>query len=168
MNLKHSVVVNPPSQFLYDSLVIGIEGLHYYFSRKTCFYLNNIFCLIVAQYAISQFQLCMCETSMASKLQHCILNCCENQEAFFNFFHLKVSFLILLMHIYFTFQKYVIIIKCIWKYLNPWLPFLNREDISYYVQYIFRKYWQEYHILTVLKDVIVEIEVACTNRPFSS
>ena len=65
---------------------------------------------------ISQFQMHMCETLMVGKLQHGILNRCENQ-AFFNYFHSKFFFLIL-VHVCFTFWKYVTKIECLCKYSN--------------------------------------------------
>ena len=78
------------------------------------------------QYTISQFQLHMCETSMIGKLEHGILNYCENQ-AFFNYFYSKVFFLIF-VHVCFTFQKYVTKIECLCKYSNYcfvfWIPVL--------------------------------------------
>ena len=64
--------------------------------------------------------------SMIGNLQHGILNCCENQ-AFFNYFHSKVFFLIF-VHVCFTFQKYVTKIECLCKYSNYcfvfWIPVL--------------------------------------------
>ena len=52
---------------------------------------------------ISQFQLRMWETSMVGKLQHGISSRCENQ-AFFNYFHSKVFFLIL-VNVCLTFEN---------------------------------------------------------------
>ena len=84
----------------------------------------------------------------------------------FNYFHFKVLFLIL-VHICFTFQNYVTITECLWKYPSHCLLFLSREYISYSAQYIFRKYWCEYYTLLVLY-VIVEIEVVGTIFNYSS
>ena len=93
------------------------------------------------------------------KLQHGILNHCKNQ-AFFNYFHFKIFFLIL-VHACFTFRKCVTKIECLYKYSNHCFVFLNREYISYSGQHIFRKYWKEYY--TLCKDVVVEKKVACAN-----
>ena len=68
------------------------------------------------EYTISQFQLHISKTLMVGKLQHGILNCWENQ-AFFNYFQSKV-FSLILVHVHFTFQKYITIIECLCKYLN--------------------------------------------------
>ena len=38
--------------------------------------------LIIQWYTISQFKLHMCKTSMLDKLQHGVLDCCENQDLF--------------------------------------------------------------------------------------
>ena len=94
---------------------------------------------------ISQFQLRMCGTSIAGKLQRGILNRSENQ-AFFNYFHSKAFFLILI-HVRFTFRKYVTKIECLCKYSNHYFVFLNRGYISCSGQYIFRKYWKKYYTL---------------------
>ena len=98
---------------------------------------------------ISQFQLRMCETSMVGKLQYGISNRCENQ-VFFNYFHSKVFFLIL-VNVCFTFRKNVSKIECLWKYSNHCFVFLNREYIFYSAQYICRKCWKEYYTLLLLK-----------------
>ena len=101
-------------------------------------------------YTISQIHLRMWEILMVDKLKKDILNPCENQ-AFFNNFHSKVLFFIL-VHV--PFQKDTIIIECLCKYSNHCLLFMNREDISYLAQHIFRKYLQEYY--TFSKDAMVE------------
>ena len=87
---------------------------------------------------------------MVDKLEQGILNRCENQ-AFLNFFHSKVFFFIL---IHVPFQKDVTIIECLFKYSNHCLLFMNREDISYLAQYIFRKYLQESY--TFFKDAMAD------------
>ena len=72
-------------------------------------------------YTILQFQLRMCKNSMVGKLQHGILNRCENQ-AFFNYFHSKLFFFIL-VHVCFTFREFITKIECQCKYSNHFLVF---------------------------------------------
>ena len=79
------------------------------------------------QYTILKFQLRMCETSVVGRLQHGVSNRCEKQ-AFFNYFHSKVFFLIL-VNVCFTFRKYVTKFECLCKYSNHSFVFLNREYI---------------------------------------
>ena len=92
-----------------------------------------------------QFQLRMCQTLMVCKLQYGISNRCENK-AFFNYFHSKVFFLIL-VNVCLTFRKYVTKIECLCKYSNHCSVFLNREYIFHSAQDIFRKYSKEYYTL---------------------
>ena len=87
----------------------------------------------------------MSETSMVGKLQHSILNRCENR-AFFNYFHSKVSFL--------SSSMFVLLFEKMLQKLNAYANiriiasfFLNREYICYSGQCIFRKYWKEYYTL---------------------
>ena len=70
---------------------------------------------------MSQFQLRMCKTSMVGKLQHGISNRYENQ-AFFNYFHSKVFFLIL-VNVCFTFRKNITKTKRLWKDSNHFFVF---------------------------------------------
>ena len=76
----------------------------------------------------------MCETPMVGKHQHGKLNRCKNQ-AFLNYFHSKVFFFTL-VHVCFTFRKYVTKIECLCKYSNHCFVFLNKEYNSYSATYL--------------------------------
>ena len=53
----------------------------------------------------------------------------------------------ILVHVCFTFPKYDTKIECLCKYSNNCFVFLNWKYTSYFAQYIFSKYWKEYHSL---------------------
>ena len=116
------------------------------------------------EYTISEFQLHMCETSMVGKLQHGILNRCGNQ-AFFNYFHSKVFFLIL-VRVCFTFRKYVTKIEILRKYLN---------HCSFYFEYGIYFLFFFVNILKILGGILYFVlryccwkKVACANLDNSS
>ena len=114
-----------------------------------------------------KFQLSICQALIVGKFQHAILNCYKNQ-AFFNYFRFKDSFLIHVV-VCFTFRKYVTIIEYLCKYSNHCFLFLSTEYISYSAQYIFtRKYWQEYYTIIIIILMLSSKKVACANFDDSS
>ena len=86
-----------------------------------------------------QFQLSMCETSMIGKLQH--------------------GFLIL-VHVCFTFWKYVTIIECLCKYSNHCLFFWIGNVFLFLLSTYLGNTGSN---IILYEDVIVRIEVTCTN-----